>query len=578
MKTWLLPVYAVIGFVLILLAVPTSRWVVLKQLDVVAGKWRFDDGRDGFGHPYLQPVYPELASPIPAQDETARFLQLLTAPAPAEEAAKTRIQRYFDLYDLCRAKDEPRYLAQFISRTDSEARIYFDWPIHKAPGDRAPISRNHIKEDIPEVQTRFRDACLEGERLDPGNAFFSALLAGVLNRLGDLKGSRAAFLRAGAATRFEDYRGFAPEVKTAYILSHYGDRGNQPRAIAQAGMGWNASTWLFTVGLYFSEEKDLTARLAAVRLGTLMVTQEKSDQGVMIGRMIIDWAIRSNIGRQESGLTIDPKAVTRFVTQTAGVPDARESIERAAALYASIARNFHNSPDYGDRWDLIDNLGPGYSAWSLWALVLIPVGLGVAALKVRDTDFSAASPYLVWITSFVVALAFGRLDASSRLFSLTALLFFPALFPRIRKYVDWVGLGILVMASYFALGCPTLAVPILLFAFGARLERRWVSIPTAITAGALVVACVIGSGVWVSMATREGILSGIACGLIAILGASAAVPVRSPVRWSILAGAACLVLGVWYGVTVERDISADRVLGLVCDSLKHEGDWLRGER
>jgi hypothetical protein len=586
MRAWLIPIYAVVGFVLILLAAPTTRWVVLKQLDVMGGKWRYHSTlvKEGYESAIeMHPVYPDLDGTEPPPNETARFLNLMRFVG-APWLNPNQVRQLRDLYDLCRSKNDLNYLAQFVQLAADQGRV--NWPqLKPSPGKQTPPKRapDHVY-DTPEIQTRLRDACLQGEKLDPNNAFFPAILAGVLNRMGDLQGSRAAFLRAASDPNYFEYGSFEPDMRWAYIVAHYGNRGNQPKAQLYLSRFWMAEPCIQGIGRYFCDEKDFQGRLAAMKLGTLMVNKGKSDLGLYVGKDLIEWAVKSWTSDYRRGDRLDADLFNRFKKQMASVPNVKGVIdpaEKAAEeAYASGQPYAHLFDGIPEHQNLIENFTPALSAWPLWALVMIPLGLAVLSQKIRVPEVSAASPYLVWLTVFPICSFYEHYGTWPQFFNFAALLFVPAMFPKARRYTDLCGI-ILIGAAFLCslpLRCPPLAVPLALFAYGLIIDRRFTSIPFWVSAIGLAGGCAIGAGCWVAMTARDGVWAGIIFGLQATIVACAAVPVRAPVRWLPLAGAACLILGVWFGVRVSRDLSEDRQLALVCDILQHEGEKLRGER
>jgi len=562
-KLWLLPIYAVIGFIAILLAVPTSRWVVLTQLDVIAGRWKFINvSPDGTSQgDYLQPLEPGLTNDDPAPDETARFLRLVM-PTGNMWKVPTIDQRILALYDICQAKNDVRYWAQLV-RTGS---FYAQVP-YSNPGQKPfPLPND------PASEARIRDACLAGEKLEPDNAFFPMMRSGVLFRLGDLKGSREAYYRAAQCTNYDDYVLFEPETRYAYLVSHYGERGHQIKADIYDRTAFPHMSTLLSLGRYYTKPDDLLGRLATMRLGRTVILKTKSWIGIWMPRNIIALAFNS---RMRVVQTQSKEVVSQVVHQFNAVPEAERTIREVADIYNAVPGPTPQLNKFGDAVSLILNLRTGFSAWSLWSLVMLPLAIGVAFVKARKERFAAAAPYLVWLMAIPIDPAFGSVHSDGTPFCSAALLFIPALFPSIRKYVDWLAIPIVVAAVIVSMHSFALGTPTILFVIALAMERRSSSIRWEITATGVLVACVLAAGYWVSLACRQGFDSGIVFGIPAAIGASAFIPVRAPVRWLPIVGASTLALGIWFGIMVAGDISVDSTLAAYSDNLLNDADQLR---
>ncbi len=562
LKLWLLPIYAVIGFVVILAIVPTSRWIVVTQLDVLAGRWKYlnyspDGSRQG---DYLEPRQSGLDDRSPATDETARFLQLLTPPVAVADNREF-VQRFKDLFEICKARNDVRYWAQFVRVASTQAQIR----------DETPNARSGRLPDFPEVQTRLLDACLAGERLEPQNAFFPMIESGLLSRMGNVKGSRDAFFRAAECSQYNSYVSYEPDSRWNYIQEHLPNRGRQLRAHIYMSTLFQHLGTLMSLGRHFTKKEDLDGRMATLKLGSLIMAKDPTMIGVYVARNLVAQAFDSH-RRVVSSIRND--VMKQMIALYPRDPIARTTIENAVQNYQAITLHVTDvwRPDAND---LVLNMRPGLSAWSLVALMMLPLALLVTQLKLKSSKFATASPYLVWLLPLSMEHAFGSAMSATTPFGIAALLFLAALSPKLTKYVDRLAIPLVIGAALLGTVYPPLLTPTALFAASVLIERRAQSLDWKFTALGIFVACVVGAGYWVNVATRVSMADGIVFGLLATSGACSAIPVKAPMKWLNCAGACCLAMGIWYGANVAIDVTMDRKLEVFCDSLLRDADRLR---
>lgn len=142
------------------------------------------------------------------------------------------------------------------------------------------------------------------------------------------------------------------------------------------------------IALHFCDEKDTQGRVAAMKLGSLMVTKEHSDFGFFIGKDMINWAVKSRMTDYRRGAPLDADLINRCKIQLAATPNASTIIDKAAAAYSSgqsYARLFRGLPS---PYTHIENCTPGLSAWSLLALLMLPLGIAVLRLKPQEPHAS----------------------------------------------------------------------------------------------------------------------------------------------------------------------------------------------
>jgi len=572
LKLWLIPTYACAGFLVAALIAPSSRWEVLTQLDVLAGRWKYLGGwvTGTFPNmPFVRPKERDLEDLTPPATQPARFWWMVTPPQGAVDTDEYR-NRFDEMERFCQAEADPRYWAQLVREGGFHEQILF-----KDPGE-IPFQRSVERH----TQAILRTACETGASLDPGNAFFPAMLSGLLTRLGDPSAARQALLDASKCPRYDAYTSFEPEQRIKYLQDRYGDRGNLPKAWPLTETMLPQLNVLGSIGRYYSEQKDPQAHLALVRLANLEMTQDPIGISVIVGRGVMSRALAEKLPREHySAPDLTAQQVRQALFKLESETGEKLDVERIVSLYQTIDPNKFDF--YGTTFngiDLVLTLRPAWSGASLLAILLIPVCLGFVFLKVAGERFGAACPHLVWLVTLATEHLFGARAGPAPAFGLAALFFVPALFPTQRRWTDVAGLAVAVLAfagAIFAWNNAPLAVIALMFTLSLVSERCLPKIPLALTLGGVVVACVLGAASWVSIAVRLDLGSAIFFGSLATLGALAAVPARKPVNWLPLAGVACLILGAFYAVTFARDLDANRQLAVVCQKLLKDGDDLR---
>ena len=516
-KLWLLPVYVTVGLLVILIAAPTSRWVVLTQWDVIAGRWKYLAGNNGTPYPglaYLEPMQRGLDESDLANDETAGFLRGL---APSRNMdMNEQDDRFFRLYDICKAKGDVRYWAQFIRVTSPWAQM----PRAEAPWLPFP--------NRPQIQTRLRDACLAGLRLEPGNAFFPTMLAGVLYRTGDSVGSRKALLTAASGTRYDDYINFELQLRNDYLTSHYGNRGHQLTAYINANLMLPELNVVQSLARHFAADHDLEGRVAMIKICALAMTNQTSAIEVISSRSAMTVSLFQDPKTPVQDLQSPEKTNQAWADLMTRAPKT-EGLARARQVYESMLPSSSNWPISPDAVQVILNLRPGFSAWSMWALALLIPGLGFVWLLSRGSWLATAAPFVAWLAPVCAFAAFDNLIN-----------------------VPWLPLSLVATA------------------IAAWVRWRVKSVPPVVTIIVLVAACVFGAACWVTASCRLGFGSGILFGGMATFGAFALVPVKGEFKLPIAAGLACLLLTPWYCVMVARDLTADRQLAVVSTRLLND--------
>ncbi len=571
LKLGLLPVYALLGFVAVVALLPQSRWTLLTQWDVLAGRWRATNGYGNLemgGKVYVKPVQRGLDEENPASDETARFLRLVT-PSRDDPAKDAYYRRMAALHEICERKSKPEYWAQLVRAASFMGMILeprWDQKRGKIPSRR-------------ETGEILLAACRAGARLDPENAFFPLIAASTLVSQGHREAGRRTYLAATRLAKYEDYVEFEPALRYRYLVENYGYRGRQLQGWLLMDTLLPHVTVIRSLARHFADSGDPEMRVAAVRLAEMLMRQDDSVIGLHVASSVLIHALGPH---REPGLD-DPPPSPEEVLRLAGELETAQSgdqgILRTARAHNALSPALRpiGSLAHDEDVALVVNLRPALSAWSMLALMLLPGAFAAAWLKARSPRFAAAAPYLVWPLAFPAVHAFGDFAAAAPPFGAASLLFVPALFPALRRGVDLVGIAVTVAAVCFSMSGYPLAIPALLFGVSLALERRAKGTPTALAVASIVLACALPSAYWVAIATRHSGPDAVAFGSMAVIGALAAVQARSPIRWAAVAGASSLLIGVWFGTMVYRDLMADKQLAVVGDEVLNEAERIRSE-
>jgi len=567
MKLWLLPVYTVIGFLAIVLLMPSSRWVVLNQFDILAGRWHIAQQTNGYTpNSELQPRLRGLEDSPPAKDQTGRFLQLISMNSWVEYAPDSNAydQKFRELDQICRAKSDVRYWAQFVRGTAQQATVVPTDPKSRSGADLVQVDHRLIQEMLV-------GACNSAINLQPDNAFFRIILSGALLRLGEASAARKAFLVASACTRYDDYAWFEAELKYQYLVDCYGYRGERLRTYILLTTMYPHIPVILSLCKHYSVENDPQARSATAQISDLMMSQGHTVIEKLVGRNILNLALapsRKGAYYRElstDDLNKDAKGLLMAAPTTRNIPDM---VDR----YRTITTRFDQYRITSDINDLALNLQPAASACSLVALLLLPLALVYGWLKTNYPRFAAASPYLIWFLAYLSDPIFGPWAAIGTGLGFTWLLFFPALANGIRHRVDMVGIAIAGLSLVMSFWVYPLAMPALMFLCCLTLERKFTTIRIGWTIPCVILACVMTSIWWVEMAIRLHGLDGVLFGTIAWIGLFSAIPIKAPVRWQVLAGASCGILGLVFGTMIYKDIAADKQIAIINRELKTAAD------
>ena len=570
MKLWLLPIYAVVGFIALLLALPDSRWVVCTQWDVLAGHWRGEVLRSdsaGFRHGSVEPVFPELDKEKPSPDETSKFLTLADFP-PASIDPKPIIAHLTELFEICKAKNDVRYWAVF-TRTGSVTATL------PRMGERTSF----VIGSYSKLQSMVTFACEQGSKLDPQNALFPAILAATIYCSADpkhpspdiLQAARAQYIAASKLSKFNDYANFEPEMAYRYLLGHTSPKGNFLKTWTYFERGGSPLS-LYIFRKAFIAPEDIEGRVATIKLFTKILRRTESEYEAIFADGMIDQALRAGTKYDHPIKDVLLKAsldeCVRSLQAKAGPdPSIADAGKLVLAVNSRMAKWGHTRVDVSG---LVDSDRPAISTTALLAFLLLPFAVLSAWVSSKSERLRFASPYLIWLAGFAADRAISGGNEVPLYFAFAGILFFPALTPRFRKSVDqlgWIVAGFAYAAWMFSGTYLPFLLIFLPFSAALYIQRRVVNPNVSVTIAGIVLACLTGATYWIALTTHYGVPMACTFGTIGFLGTCGMIRVGNPVQWYKVAGASCLVLAIFYGWAVARDISADRQLATVNQTL-----------
>ena len=570
MKLWLLPIYAIVGFIALLLALPDSRWVVCTQWDVLAGHWRGEvitNGASGTRLGSIEPVFPELDKAKISPDEMAKFLTLADFP-PASIDPKTILTNLTELFEMCKAKNELRYWAVF-ARTGS---VIATLP---RMGERTSF----VIGSYAKLQSMVGFACEQGKKLDPENAFFPSSLAATIYCSADPKhpdpnivqAARAEYIAASKLPIFNDYANFQPEMAYRYLLGHTSPKGSLLKTWAYFERGGSPLS-IYSFRKSMIAPNDIEGRIATIKLFSKIVRGTQSEYSAIFADGMINEAFRAGtkFDHPRKGLLIRASldACVKSLQAKAG-PDP--TIAEAGKLVLAVNNRMAKWGDTRvDVSGLVDSDRPAISAMALLAFLLLPFAIFFAWISSKLEVLRFASPYLIWLVGFAADRAISGGNEVPLYFAFAGFLFFPALIARFQKSVDqlgWIIAGFAYAAWMFSGTYTPFLLIFLPFSAALYIQRRIENPNVFITALGIALACLTGATYWITLTAHYGVPMGNTMGPLSFVAACGMIRIGNPVPWYKVAGISCLVLAIFYGWTVARDISADRQLAIVNQTL-----------
>ena len=575
LRLWLIPVYALCGLLLVVAVLPKTSWIPRVQVAVLVGTWHGPHGEADDSDPgRLAPQHLLPSLDDPATDDDTLFLKHIracTEQRGSSELTETeRVHRLRGFFDYCVGKNSAEYWAQYVRLDADEARI----PEKPAP-PRIPTSGERTTINL------LAQACESGSKLDPANGFFPAIEAGALYTLGDSSGAERHLAEAGRSSEFDDYAELEPEVEYRWSLARYGYRGNQIKAWEMVSVIYPDISSLSSIARHYARIGKPEDRVAAMRLGGLMVRQSQSLIGLLIGRKIVATALDPAGGTnplhdKATHAAFAPEQVMELTKSIQTSMPGRDDLPQISRNYLAFRPSVID-PHGADVNEALGSAQLLRGAWALLLLLVLPIGVAATWAKARSPKLSAASPHLIWLLSLGSIWDPGIPARVSPVFSLVAMLAIPALFDRSRRLADAIGIAFAVVAfgaaGFFQfLG---LILPATLFLIALFVERRLQKIPTGVTAVVLTFMVAGVAAMCVNSFDIFGIARAATPCLFAAIAAFALIPVRNPVRWQPVLGFACLVVGCTYGYAVYRDLANDRALAAVSQIWRNEANTVR---
>ena len=553
-KLWYLPLYAIIGFIAILLILPNSRWIVLRQCDVLAGHYEVQEA-NRFGRAYCRPIERGVQMGDTNDDEQAQMFRILSLNNGTEPDQRLKDIKF--VFAICKRKNSAGYWGMIVRSLYGNAYLN---PKGKFKGN-AYSSGGYGS--TPEIENIVREACLRGEACDPNNCFFPLVLSGALTLLGDASGATSAYMRAGTKKYFDDYERFEGDLRYRYQLDKYGYRGNQ--IAIELSEQWNGmAVDIESIAKFYAVPSDIPARICTLRIGSLIMRDSNSMISSLCQLQGSLVALDPRFGRSlnfPSNSQID-SAAEKLQRLAGHNVNLTEPVSRIKLLVSNCSRvnremtNVHNEAT---------NMQTAWSAWMFISLIVLGPLLGILAVKGINPNIAAVSPYLLWLLAFFADTAL-RMQITSfepRRFGYVAGLGLFAAIPKARRYVDLLAIGIsvyaLAIAIPYARSSP-LATTVGLFLIALVLERLLEVPPTWVKIVALLVATSIASWVVTTEATDPHKVW-LYLLVIAVLMVSGLIPARGTNRWPIITGVCFLVCGLGYVRVVIGDIQTDRQLG-----------------
>lgn len=268
-----------LGMVLTLLALPATGWILRSQAAMQFGapSWVGDDGRS-------------IRAARERPGDWALQLALIERQRQGSEAA----------HALCARFPESAALRANVLRLDMRERVRLHRDAEYLVADgKIPERAREEPASRPEHLEQFDLLAIEGERLDPENAFFPFMRSAGLLASGRDEEALAALRRAAEGTRWQEY--LAEAVEGEWRLSELagGRPGALPRVAQAAGLllpHYQALRTAARVAVYRAmqaeqagrAEEGLAIRRSVARCGSLMRLHASCAIGALVGIAITD--------------------------------------------------------------------------------------------------------------------------------------------------------------------------------------------------------------------------------------------------------------------------------------------------
>lgn len=541
----------VAAFLVGLVALPRTRWVVPHQLELLSGAWELEPDDLSQTLPdvepkvvplpvHLAPTAKALTIADPATDEE-RLYELIQRPSVDERHAEPW-DRFREMETVCRRLDSAPAWAQLLRTALLLATLSGGTP--------------GFEQRRQDLQSLLLTACRQGELKDPDNAFFPLMRAALLRARTDAAGAEQAFLAASRKGRYEAYEWTETTWGRRALEKRY-PRSGWTYAWLAAGVLLPQEAVIRDLARHYSKGGSPALRGAACRVGGLLLTTGTSPLDPVVGMLIVAYALQpeGNVTRLDR---LSPEAARARAAELAAATGDSRMIE--------LAR------DYGNAYTLfkggrlfptgepaqLHSISPLAGACVLAAFAALALFLLVRPLRARlPARLSESGAALAWL--LVLPLASAGVPGRSPLppsLAILALIGVLAVSPGTRRLVpvlNAVAALAVVIALPDSVGAWTIAA--LVFAFEVRARRfpeSWGAAATLTVLAALTTGAVAALGGLGGSALLGVGYGAAAWGVFALI-----LPVVPRVHRDHSAGAALVALGALYVGSVLVAVQAD---------------------
>ncbi len=303
--------WAAVGIMATLITLPTTRWILAEDLEFATGGW---------GH------VNEFPTPIPVRIYDPGLW-------PSQTETQQLVKATFNTNRLTDGRRETPYCASLKTFTQVHPGNIQGWAHllrYLCTLPSRPMSPTEPPEALDRIKWMIR-AAKSGERLDPENGYFPAMLAAVNARVGKWDEARDALLRAGSRAHYNDYSVDESRLGLATIEMRWGFRGQTTDAILLSSTLLPHLSWLrnnLTAIVYRHPEPDESARHATVLFASRMSSDAYGPVTHYVARFIAARAIDKDYDANQPD--------DRKVERTAKALDSRSSDPYLTASWREI--------------------------------------------------------------------------------------------------------------------------------------------------------------------------------------------------------------------------------------------------
>ncbi len=451
------PIYlSAVAAVLMLLALPQTRWLVLGHVQQIAGRtttvpWLSEESWYGVAIPKAVNEPEHWKSSTSRQELGAAIAQTANYHAPA---AIDAFKKYAPLRDFVASHPDDT-----VARATYACYATLGLGVQgtlKTGDDRALSALKSNRAYATEVLTAVRD----GAKYEPDNALYPVLSAAANLVLGDEKLAFADYVRASNCRDYNVHAQAACEAEWEGLEASSGYQGQVVRVLFYAGYLLPQDSQLKSLATYMIRERGTEGRVAAAKFARTMATKSN----VLIDLLVARSIAFSAIGDVPHETAREPKLTFESLVGKAATLDKSGSAHGFSfSAYVEEMKPYLRKPDKPKpKVEVEQSLrvqamhsaaAAGILLFGFLALPLLWLVERVSVAKVKYDRFAFCAPFGIWLLSIpwlsahteaIIALAAGVL-------ALTAAIFVPA---GKRGIVSAAGfcLAVVVMASGFAFG------------------------------------------------------------------------------------------------------------------------------